>query len=96
MLLTAYPFFYGYIIGTEVSSFPCLSFTLTDAVRSGKGKGSAFLAAASAAALFLKGETVCTLGNCRICLMCSHGNAVQRTEMLAVHVVLTRYYITFN
>ena len=96
MLFTAYPFLNGYIISAEVSLLPRLSFTITDAVHSGKGKGSAFLAAAAAAALLLKGETVCTLGNCRVCLMCSHGNAVVSTVTLAVHIVLTGYYITFN
>ena len=60
-----------------------------------KRKGSALLSAA-AAALFLKGETVCTLGNRRVCLVCANAYTVKSTVMFAVHIVLAGYYITFD
>lgn len=61
-----------------------------------KRQGSALLSAAAAAALFLKRETVCTFGNCRVCLMCANADTVKSTVMFAVHIVLAGYYITFD
>ena len=50
----------------------------------------------AAAALLLEGEAVCTFGNLGVCLVSSHGDAVESAVTLAVHVVLAGYYIAFN
>ena len=61
-----------------------------------KAQSCSALSAAAAAALFLKGEAVCALGNCGVGFVCANADTVKCTIMFGVHIVLAGYYITFD